>query len=163
MHRPLPLTSKRSAQELTALRLEYPSLVLTGWRDRYCGVALMAGLMTAATAAAPLAGTAAWLVRCDLPGHVLIAEGAAMALDPVELASIEAGVLARFPALLVPKAIVAHADGLTYWQAYARAMAEHGHWRAALTDLPTAIERTVGMFGVFEEMAERRRRDRCGR
>lgn len=163
MHKPLPLTSNRSAQERTALRLEYPSLVLTGWRDRYCGVVLMAGMMTAATAAAPLAGTAAWLTRCDLPGHVLIAEGAAMALDPVDLADVEAGVLARFPALLVPKAIVAHWDTLTYWQAYSRAMAERGHWRAAFGDLPTAIERTVDMFGAFEEMAERRRRERTGR
>ncbi len=163
MHKPLPLTSNRSAQERTALRLEYPALVLTGWRDRYCGVVLMAGLMTSATAAAPLAGTAAWLTRCDMPGHVLIAEGAAMALDPVELAEVEAGVLARFPALLVPKAIVAHSDALPYWQAYARAMTDRGHWRATFTDLQSAIERTVDMLGVFEEMAERRRRERAGR
>lgn len=163
MHKPLPLTSNRSAQERTALRLEYPSLVLTGWRDRYCGVVLMDGMMTAATAAAPLAGTAAWLARCDLPGHVLIAEGAAMALDPVELADIESAVLQRYPALLVPKAIVVHAEALPFWQTYARAMAERGHWRAAFGDLPTAIERTVDMFGAFEEMAERRRRERAGR
>ncbi len=123
----------------------------------------MAELSTATTAAAPLAGTAAWLNRCDLLGHVLVTEGVAMALDPVELADIEAGVLARFPALLVPKAIVARWDTLTYWQAYSRAMAERGHWRAAFGDLPTAIERTVDMFGVFEEIAERRRRERTGR